>query len=86
MSTLYYEFVFQMTVHIQQYSWFLGLNLRSWIKQKNQTGDPFTELNPAPWMLIIDRAADVALSLTLNVSGVELPFNRVASVIVCLNL
>ena len=32
------------------------------------------------------RVADVALSLTLNVPGVELPFNRVTSVIFCLNL
>ena len=32
------------------------------------------------------RVADVALSLTLNVSGVKLPFNRMVSVIFCLNL
>ena len=74
-----------MTVHIQQYSWFLGFDLHSWIKKRNQTGDPFTELNRA-LKANNSRVADAALSLTLNVSGEELPFNRVASVIFCLNL
>ena len=85
MATLHYEIVFRMTIHIQQYNWFLDLALHSWIKQRNQTGEPFTELNRALKIPIV-RAADVALSLTLTVSGVELPFNKVASVIFCLNL
>ena len=47
----------------------------------NQTGDPFTE--PNRLQMPIFSVADVALQLTLIVSGVELPFNRVTSVIFC---
>ena len=84
MATLYHEIVFRMTVHIEQYSWFLGLALYSWVKPRNQTRDPFTELNRALNANV--GVADVALSFIPNVSGVELPSYRVASVIFCLNL
>ena len=45
MATLHHETVFRMTIRIQQYGWFPGFALHSWVKQRNQIGDPFTELD-----------------------------------------
>ena len=81
MVTLYYEIVFRMTIYIQQCSWFQGLALNSWIKQRNQRGDLFTELNRA-----LNANSSCCIIINRKCFGAELPFNMVASVHFCLNL
>ena len=88
MTILYYEIVFQMTVHAYSAvnSWFLGLDLHSWIKAEEPDRRTFyrAELTALNANRLCYRCC--IFIDCINVSGVALPFNRVASVSFCLNL